>query len=69
MTLPFEVATPPAMLVGMEVWTWLIGDMPGIEVALIAEILSAWSDSMKEERGIFSPSMKCVSEKEKQIPC
>ncbi|KAM6500354.1 hypothetical protein JOM56_003368 [Amanita muscaria] len=56
-TLPFKVATPSAMVVGVEVWTWLLQDMPDIEVALIAEILSAWSDSIKEERGIFSPTM------------
>ncbi|KAK2466764.1 hypothetical protein APHAL10511_001022 [Amanita phalloides] len=55
--LPFTVATPPAMVVGIEVWTWLMGDRPDIEVALIAEILSAWSDSIKGERGIFSPTM------------
>ncbi|KAF8743615.1 hypothetical protein AX14_001677 [Amanita brunnescens Koide BX004] len=55
--LPFVVATPPAMMVGIEVWTWLMGDRPDIEVALIAEILSAWSDSIKGEKGLFSPTM------------
>ncbi|KAF8350539.1 hypothetical protein F5887DRAFT_939764 [Amanita rubescens] len=55
--LPFEVATPPAMMVGIEVWTWLMGDKPDVEVALIAEILSAWSESIKGEKGIFSPTM------------
>ncbi|KAF8637362.1 hypothetical protein AX17_002861 [Amanita inopinata Kibby_2008] len=55
--LPFEVATPSAVTVGIEVWTWLIADKPDIEVALMAEILSAWSDSIKGERGIFSPTM------------
>ena len=56
--LPFEVATPPAMMVGIEVWIWLMGDKPDVEVALIAEILSAWSESIKGEKGIFSPTMK-----------
>ncbi|KAF8623467.1 hypothetical protein AX15_006251 [Amanita polypyramis BW_CC] len=55
--LPFDVATPPAMVVGIEVWTWLMGDRPDLEVALLAEILSAWSDSIKGERGFFSPTM------------
>ncbi|KAG6828586.1 hypothetical protein H0H92_007376 [Tricholoma furcatifolium] len=56
-TLPFEVATPPAVAAGIEVWTWVISVKPNYEVALMAEVLSAWSDTIKHEKGMFSSSL------------
>ncbi|PFH54176.1 hypothetical protein AMATHDRAFT_52986 [Amanita thiersii Skay4041] len=55
--LPFEVGTPTAVAAGIEVWIWLIADKPNIEIALLAEIVSGWTDSIVWERGLFSSSM------------
>ncbi|KAG6889834.1 hypothetical protein C0995_014311 [Termitomyces sp. Mi166 len=55
--LPFEVSTPPAITAGIQVWTWVISNKPNIEVALMAEVLSAWSDNIKHEKGMFSSSI------------
>jgi phosphatidylinositol 4-kinase len=44
--------------VGIEVWTWVIAEKPEIEVALMTEVLAAWSDTIKHEKGIFSTSLK-----------
>ncbi|KAG7448129.1 uncharacterized protein BT62DRAFT_930208 [Guyanagaster necrorhizus] len=52
--LPFEVATPAAISTGIEVWTWVIAEKNDIEVALMNEVLSAWSYTIRQERGIFS---------------
>lgn len=56
--LPFEVSKPSAISAGIEVWTWVIAEKPDIEVALMTEVLSAWSDTIKHEKGIFSSSLK-----------
>ncbi|RDB21005.1 Phosphatidylinositol 4-kinase stt4 [Hypsizygus marmoreus] len=55
--LPFEVATPSAIAASIEVWTWVIAEKPDIEVALMTELLSAWSESIKQEKGIFSKAL------------
>ncbi len=53
-----EVSTPAAISTGIEVWTWVIAEKNDIEVALMSELLSSWSDSIRQEKGIFSPSLK-----------
>ncbi|KAG6820652.1 hypothetical protein H0H93_013851 [Arthromyces matolae] len=55
--LPFEVATPPAITAGISVWIWVISNKPNIEVALMTEVLSAWSDNIKHERGMFCSTL------------
>lgn len=60
MSLPFEVATPSAIAASIEVWTWVIAEKPDVEVGLMTELLSAWSDTIKEEKGIFSKTLKCA---------
>ncbi|KAK0497081.1 hypothetical protein EDD18DRAFT_1165281 [Armillaria luteobubalina] len=55
--LPFEVATPAAISTGIEVWTWVIAEKNDIEVALMSEVLSAWSSTIRQEKGIFSTSL------------
>jgi phosphatidylinositol 4-kinase A len=59
--LPFEVSTPSSISAGIEVWTWVIAEKPDMEVALMTEVLGAWADSIKFEKGIFSPAQKWVS--------
>jgi phosphatidylinositol 4-kinase len=54
------VSTPSAISAGIEIWTWAIAEKPDIEVALIGEVLSAWSDTIRQEKGIFSTSLKYV---------
>jgi phosphatidylinositol 4-kinase A len=58
--LPVEVGTPSAISAGIEVWTWLISEKADVEVALMTEILTAWSETIKQERGMFSSALKCV---------
>jgi phosphatidylinositol 4-kinase len=58
--LPFEIATPSAIATGIEVWTWVIAEKAEVEVALMSEVLSAWSDNIKHEKGIFSITLKYV---------
>ncbi|KAK7038059.1 hypothetical protein R3P38DRAFT_3311292 [Favolaschia claudopus] len=55
--LPFEVSTPSAVSAGIEIWTWAIAEKPDIEVALIGEVLAAWTDTIRQEKGIFSTSL------------
>ncbi|KAK7034075.1 Phosphatidylinositol 4-kinase stt4 [Paramarasmius palmivorus] len=59
-SLPFEVSTPSAIAAAIEVWTWVIAEKPNIEVAIMSEILSAWSDTISLEKGAFSNSQKWV---------
>ncbi|KAF5380919.1 hypothetical protein D9615_004166 [Tricholomella constricta] len=54
--LTFAVATPSALAASIEVWTWVISEKPDVEVALMTEVLSAWSDTIRQERGMFSTS-------------
>ncbi|KAJ3734042.1 hypothetical protein DFJ43DRAFT_1065841 [Lentinula guzmanii] len=53
-SIPFEVSTPSSISAAIEVWTWVIAEKPSIEVALMTELLSAWTDTIKNEKGIFS---------------
>ncbi|KAJ4475685.1 hypothetical protein J3R30DRAFT_3735539 [Lentinula aciculospora] len=53
-SIPFEVSTPSSISAAIEVWTWVIAEKPSIEVALMSELLSAWTDTIKNEKGIFS---------------
>ncbi|KAJ6490589.1 hypothetical protein C8R47DRAFT_1122870 [Mycena vitilis] len=55
--LPFEVATPSSISTGIEIWTWVIAEKPDIEVGLMGEVLAAWSDTIRQEKGIFSTSL------------
>ncbi|KAJ7172099.1 hypothetical protein C8R46DRAFT_1258016 [Mycena filopes] len=55
--LPFEVSTPSALSAGIEIWTWAIAEKPDMEVGLMGEVLAAWSDTIRQEKGIFSTSL------------
>lgn len=48
------------MASAVEAWTWLIAENPHVEVALMSEILGAWTDTISQQRGAFSPTLKCV---------
>jgi phosphatidylinositol 4-kinase A len=56
--IPFEIASPHSVSTGIDAWTWIIAERPELEVALMSEILSAWSESIRLEKGIFSTSLK-----------
>jgi phosphatidylinositol 4-kinase len=56
--LPFDASTPSAIAAGIEAWTWVIAEKPDIEVALLTEILSAWFETIRLQKGIFSNSIK-----------
>ncbi|KAI9508312.1 hypothetical protein F5148DRAFT_1275830 [Russula earlei] len=55
--LPFEVFTPSAIAAGIETWTWVISERPAFEIAMMAEINTAWMTSIRLERGIFSKTL------------
>ncbi|PPQ98140.1 hypothetical protein CVT26_003184 [Gymnopilus dilepis] len=55
--LPFGVATPSAISSGIDVWVWVIAEKSDIEIALMGEILSAWSDTIRSHTGIFSRAL------------
>lgn len=59
--LPFEAFTQSAVSAGIETWTWVISEKPEYEVALMSELSSAWTLTIKHERGMFSRKLKCVS--------
>lgn len=56
--LPFGVSTPSAIAAGIEAWTWMIAEKADIEVALLTEVLSAWFETIRLQKGIFSNSME-----------
>ncbi|KDR73543.1 hypothetical protein GALMADRAFT_227988 [Galerina marginata CBS 339.88] len=56
-SLPFGVATPSAIASGIDVWSWVIAEKFDVEVALMGEILSAWADTIRLHKGIFSKSL------------
>ncbi|KAF9475060.1 hypothetical protein BDN70DRAFT_996680 [Pholiota conissans] len=56
-SLPFGVATPSAIASGIDAWSWVIAEKAEIEVALMGEILSAWTDTIRLGQGIFSKSL------------
>ncbi|KAJ8594622.1 hypothetical protein M405DRAFT_469254 [Rhizopogon salebrosus TDB-379] len=58
--LPFEVFTPSAVAAGIETWTWVIAERPDMEVAIMCEVLTAWFGTVKERKGVFSPSSNYV---------
>ncbi|KAF9014020.1 hypothetical protein BDQ17DRAFT_1475819 [Cyathus striatus] len=55
--MPFGVATPSAIAAGVDVWSWVISEKPEIEIILMGELLSAWSDTIQHEKGVFSTAM------------
>ncbi|THH29581.1 hypothetical protein EUX98_g4604 [Antrodiella citrinella] len=55
--LPFESFSPTAISAGCEVWSWVIAEKAEHEVVLMAEIASAWNNTIKHERGMFSKSL------------
>ncbi|KAI0275884.1 atypical/PIKK/PI4K protein kinase [Russula aff. rugulosa BPL654] len=55
--LPFEVFTPSAIAAGIETWTWVISERPTFEIAMMAEINTAWMTSIRLARGIFSKTL------------
>ncbi|XP_006457944.1 hypothetical protein AGABI2DRAFT_64231 [Agaricus bisporus var. bisporus H97] len=51
--LPFAVATPSALVVAVEIWSWFISEKSALEVALMSEIVSAWAGTIQHRKGIF----------------
>ncbi|CCM00003.1 uncharacterized protein FIBRA_02028 [Fibroporia radiculosa] len=58
--LPFEAFTPSAVSAGIETWSWVIAEKPDYEMALMSEIGSAWSLTIKHEKGLFSRALNYV---------
>lgn len=56
--LPFELFNPPSISAGIEAWSWVISEKPQYEIVLMSELTSAWIDTIKLGRGMFSKTMK-----------
>ncbi|KAG8826070.1 phosphatidylinositol-4- kinase [Serendipita sp. 401] len=54
--LPFVAFSPSSIAVGIEAWTWLIGERPDMEIPLMTEIDAGWAETIKRGRGLFSTS-------------
>ncbi|KAH8117021.1 hypothetical protein DFH11DRAFT_1687803 [Phellopilus nigrolimitatus] len=55
--LPFAVFGPSVMTASIEVWTWIIGERPDLEIPLIMEINNSWNLTIRHNTGLFSDSM------------
>ncbi|KIP08776.1 hypothetical protein PHLGIDRAFT_29437 [Phlebiopsis gigantea 11061_1 CR5-6] len=55
--LPFEAFSPASISAGVEAWTWVISEKPDYEIVLMSELTSAWMDTIKSGRGMFSRAM------------
>jgi phosphatidylinositol 4-kinase A len=60
--LPFVAFSPSSIAVGVEAWTWLIGERADMEIPLMAEGDAGWAETIKRRKGLFSKAMKYVSE-------
>ncbi|KAI5120463.1 hypothetical protein M0805_006483 [Coniferiporia weirii] len=55
--LPFAVFSPSVVTLSIEVWTWIIGERPDLEIPLIMEINNAWTLTIRHNTGLFSDVM------------
>lgn len=58
--LPFEAFNPDAISAGIDAWSWVISEKPEYEIALVSRLVSAWNETIKLRRGIFSSSLEYV---------
>ncbi|OCH92135.1 atypical/PIKK/PI4K protein kinase [Obba rivulosa] len=58
--LPFEAFSQSAISAGIETWTWVISEKPDYEAALMSELSSAWTLTIKHEKGMFSRKLNFV---------
>lgn len=58
--LPFVAFSPSSIAIGIEAWTWLIGERPDMEIPLMTEVDAGWAETIKRGTGLFSKSMKYV---------
>ncbi|KIJ56890.1 hypothetical protein M422DRAFT_238481 [Sphaerobolus stellatus SS14] len=57
--LPYEIFTPATISVGIEAWTWLIGERSDLEMCIMLEFHKAWAEAIRARRGMFSDSLNC----------
>lgn len=55
--LPFVAFSPSSIAVGIEAWTWLIGERPDMEIPLMTEVDAGWAETIKRGAGLFSKAM------------
>ena len=56
--LPFAVFGPLVISAGIDVWTWVIGERPEFEIALMMEINTALMATIRNRSGLFSDSVE-----------
>lgn len=56
--LPFEAFGPATVSAGIEAWSWVISEKPEYEIVLMSELVSAWIDTIKTGKGMFSTALK-----------
>jgi hypothetical protein len=52
--------SPRSVAAGVDVWTWLLSERPSVEMALLTEIVAAWTWTIKKRKGLFSTALKYV---------
>lgn len=55
--IPFNIFNIAAMRLATSLWARIAIDRPGLQANLLAEILKCWQKSLKQHRGMFSPSI------------
>ncbi|GJJ07619.1 hypothetical protein Clacol_001823 [Clathrus columnatus] len=55
--LPFEIFTPSSISSGIEAWTWVISERCDLEMAIMLEFNSAWMETIRLGKGMFSQSL------------
>lgn len=57
-TVPVQLFTPESLLIGTDIWNWLLIERPDMEKRLMVEMLSMWGWAQRHRKGLFSPILK-----------
>ena len=58
--LPFQIFSTAVISASIEIWTWVIGERPDLEIPILMEINASWASSIRHKVGLFSDSMEYV---------
>ncbi|KAI8369570.1 uncharacterized protein BYT42DRAFT_503440 [Radiomyces spectabilis] len=55
--IPVYIFSPESLIIGTDVWNWVIVERPDIEKRLMVEMLSMWSWAQRHRKGLYSPML------------
>lgn len=58
--LPFRLLSQQTISTAIEVWSWVISQVPKLEAALIWQVQNQWSRTIAKRRGFFSSAFEYV---------